>query len=107
METDHLELGAGKWPIVERQLNKTKSLLRANLRQCDDLLIMLSLHTSYCLMATRRLISSERDLQAADAIYASMIEPSPDQRPDFYITPKPILRQRIELQRARIEKEYG
>ena len=36
-----------------------------------------------------------------------MVEPQLDQRPDFYITPRPILRQRIELQRARIEQEYG
>lgn len=95
-------------PDVQKELDFTKKLLaERNKDMVDDLLIMLNLYSSKCLLMTRRLISSERDLKTAIKIFKNLHKVRQRDRHDIPIIPKYILRQRILLQKALIMKAYS
>lgn len=107
IKNSKLQVIEEKIPEVQRELDFTKKLLTDKMTSVNDLLIMLNLHTSYCLMMTRRLISAERDLNIAVSIFNKTTVINQDDRPDIPVIPISILKQRILLQRAQIMKGYN
>ncbi|CAI2381411.1 unnamed protein product [Moneuplotes crassus] len=95
-------------PKVEKDIDSIKKLLSERMkRSISDILIMLNLYSSKCLLMTRRLISSERDLHLAVMIFKEDKIIIKEDRPDIPIIPRCILRQRILLQKALILKAYS
>jgi len=92
--------------LVLKEINIVKKLISTHMELADDLLIMLNLHSCYCLMMTRRLISSERDLNIAEDIFEQLISIRQSKRPDIPVLPKCILLQRIMLHKCLILKAY-
>lgn len=102
----HLKKKHGKFNeeeilVVTKQIEKTKNLIKKYFgNSADDILIMLNLLSSKCLLMTRRLISAERDLNIAIWIFKNKTALNQEDRPDIPIIPSCILRQRIILQQA-------
>lgn len=95
-------------PDVQKELDFTKKLLAEKMKtSISDMLIMLNLYSSKCLLMTRRLISAERDLHFAIKIFNRTEIIEQDKRPDIPVVPRCILRQRILLQKALIMKAYS
>lgn len=92
---------------VEKELENTKKLIENLMKtSINDILIMLNLFSSKCLLITRRLISAERDLYIAIKIFRKSKYNKQEYRPDFPIIPRYILRQRIILQKALVMIDF-
>ncbi|CAI2379602.1 unnamed protein product [Moneuplotes crassus] len=86
---------------VYKQIEKTIRLIKKSFNNlADDILIMLNLISSKCLLMTRRLISAERDLHIAVKIFRNKKELAQQKRALIPIIPNCILKQRIILQKA-------
>ena len=77
------------------------------MKNAYDLIIMLSLFSSYAWMTSRKLISSERDLKSAIQTFKKAPQINPEDRFDIPVIPRPILKQRIIFQRGLLLIAYG
>ncbi|CAI2381718.1 unnamed protein product [Moneuplotes crassus] len=92
---------------VRDELKKAEGIIIEYLTDCiDDLLIMLNLYSSKCLLMTRRLISAENDLKSAMEIYRWRRPTDQQDRPEIPVIPRCILKQRLILQKALVMIDF-
>lgn len=87
---------------VETELNTVKELFRTKMKSVNDLLIMLHLYSSNWLTLNRKLISAEKELDSAVAIFKKPWMINKQERFDIPVIPRAILKQRIVFQKALI-----
>ncbi|CAI2380645.1 unnamed protein product [Moneuplotes crassus] len=107
LQNHHISPGEKEILRIEKELEQTKTLIEKLVKNSvSDILIMLNLYSSKCLLMTRRLISAERDLHIAIKIFKKKQKLIQEDRPDIPIIPRCILRQRILLQKSLVMLDF-
>ena len=92
---------------IEALITSTKILIKKKMKNAVDLIIMMSLYSSYAWMISRKLISSERDLKSAIQSFKRAKHIVQEDRIDIPIIPNSVLKQRIVFQRGLLLIAYG